>query len=275
VISLFVRKPGCPQGVAWLFYLGKRVAEMKRFSRVVLLFFVLGFLSHAEAALIDRGGGLIYDSVLNVTWLQDANYARNSGYGDGSGQMTWNQAKTWAANIEYFDAVRNVTWTEWRLPHILPINGSNYNLIYLNDGSTDEGSNISAPGTIYAGNTGSEMAYMFYNNLHNISYWDFSGNGGQPGWGLNNTGPFINLQANPPYWSSFADPDFSNMAWFFEFSGGYQTANYIDRTYYAWAVRDGDVAAVPEPSTMLLLGCGLIGLVGLRRKFKFSERRKK
>lgn len=29
----------------------------------------------AQAALYDRGGGLIYDSVLDVTWLQDANYA--------------------------------------------------------------------------------------------------------------------------------------------------------------------------------------------------------
>ena len=119
-----------PQGVAWLFYLGKRVVEMKRSSRVVLLLAVFGFLSHAEAALIDRGGGLIYDSVLNVTWLKDANYAKTSGYGDGSGQMTWNQAKTWAANIEYFDTVRNVTLTEWRLPQILPINGSSYNHNY-------------------------------------------------------------------------------------------------------------------------------------------------
>jgi hypothetical protein len=27
------------------------------------------------AALIDRGGGLIYDTDLNITWLQDARYA--------------------------------------------------------------------------------------------------------------------------------------------------------------------------------------------------------
>ena len=31
----------------------------------------------AQATLIDRGGGLIYDSVLNVTWLQNANLASN------------------------------------------------------------------------------------------------------------------------------------------------------------------------------------------------------
>ena len=29
----------------------------------------------SHAALIDRGGGLIYDDVLNITWLQDAGYA--------------------------------------------------------------------------------------------------------------------------------------------------------------------------------------------------------
>jgi hypothetical protein len=235
---------------------------MKRFSGLVLLLAVFGFLSHAEAALIDRGGGLIYDSVLNVTWLQDANYAKNSGYGDGSGQMTWNQAKTWAANIEYFDTVRNVTWTEWRLPHILPINGSSYNLNFLYNGSSDEGYNISAPGTVYSGNIGSEMAYMFYNNLGNKGYCDLTGAGGQPGWGLKNTGPFMNLQTNSPYWSSFADPDLSNMAWFFEFNAGYQTANYMDRTYYAWAVRDGDVAPVPLPSAIWLFGSGLAGIMG-------------
>ena len=30
----------------------------------------------AQAALVDRGNGLLYDNVLNLTWLQDANYAK-------------------------------------------------------------------------------------------------------------------------------------------------------------------------------------------------------
>ena len=33
-----------------------------------------------HAALFDRGGGLIYDSDLDITWLKDGNYAQTSGY---------------------------------------------------------------------------------------------------------------------------------------------------------------------------------------------------
>lgn len=45
----------------------------------------------AQAQLFDRGGGLIYDSVQNITWLADANYAKTSGY-DDDGRMTWGEA---------------------------------------------------------------------------------------------------------------------------------------------------------------------------------------
>ena len=71
----------------------------------------------AQAALVDRGGGLIYDTDLDITWLQDANYAQTSGF-SGTGLMNWSQATNWAANLSYFDSVRNVTWNDWRLPSI-------------------------------------------------------------------------------------------------------------------------------------------------------------
>lgn len=45
----------------------------------------------ASASLIDRGGGLIYDSTKNNTWLQDANYAKTSGF-DADGKMYWADA---------------------------------------------------------------------------------------------------------------------------------------------------------------------------------------
>ena len=73
----------------------------------------------AQATLWDRGGGLIYDDVLNITWLKDANYAQTSGY-DADGRMNWSAANAWAAGLSYFDSVRNVTWTDWRLPTVNP-----------------------------------------------------------------------------------------------------------------------------------------------------------
>jgi len=102
------------------------------FLAVMLL--VFSNLSSAEAGLTDMGGGLIYDSDLNIIWLQDANYAMTSGY-DADGKMVWDDAKTWAENLSY--TVGNVTYTDWRLP------------------TTDtscSGSNC----------TGSEMGHLFY-----------------------------------------------------------------------------------------------------------------
>lgn len=54
---------------------------MNKKTLMVLAFTAaLGFSGAAGAGLIDRGGGLIYDDVLDITWLQDANYALTSGY---------------------------------------------------------------------------------------------------------------------------------------------------------------------------------------------------
>jgi hypothetical protein len=54
-------------------------------------------------ALIDRGAGLIYDAVLNITWLQNTNLANQS-------FNTWEEAMTWADDLvcEGYD--------DWRLP---------------------------------------------------------------------------------------------------------------------------------------------------------------
>ena len=99
----------------------------------------------AQAALHDRGGGLVYDDVLNVTWLGDANYAKTSGY-DSDGLMTWDQAMTWADTLVYHDSVRNVDYSDWRLASNSPV-GTKWNYDYSANGSTDAGYNIDRKST--------------------------------------------------------------------------------------------------------------------------------
>lgn len=240
----------------------------------------------AHAALHDRGGGLIYDDVLNITWLQNANYGAGSTYDDANayfgntttdGLMNWQNAADWAANLSYYDNVRGVTYTDWRLPTVKPVNGFYYTPIDANgwlngnwtsDGSTDYGFNITS--------TQSELSYMFYVNLGNPG--NFTSSGAVYGCShypssdcLKNTGPFVNLLPGT-YWSGplFSRTQSSDLtdAWTFQMYDGFQQPDTI---YFAprlaWAVRDGDVASVPEAETyaLMLAGLGLIGWRARRR----------
>ena len=62
---------------------------------VVIAVAVFNLAGSANAALWDRGGGLVYDDVLNVTWLQDANYANTSGFDDAFYGYDTNGALAW------------------------------------------------------------------------------------------------------------------------------------------------------------------------------------
>ena len=67
--------------------------------------------------LVDRGFGLIYDVERDMTWLQDANYARTVGR-SSDGQMTWQEATRWVASLDIL-GVRG-----WRLPTALNRDGT-------------------------------------------------------------------------------------------------------------------------------------------------------
>jgi len=252
----------------------------KRKMRMVALVVAIGLSSTAQAELQGRDlNGSIdsfeayYDTDLNITWLADANYAQTSGY-DSSGAMDWANSNLWAANLSLTDGIS--IYDNWRLPTVNPVNGISFNYTTSYIGSTDQGYNSSEQGTAYAGSTGSEMAHLFYNTLNNKGYCDpvlsteDSCSGWQEGWGLTNTGPFANIQANG-YWSESEGAPNTGGAWVFFFNHGFQQNAGLKNSYlYAWAVSDGDVgiAAVPEPETyaMMLAGLGLVGFMARRRR---------
>lgn len=192
----------------------------------------------AQAALIDYGNGMVYDDIANLTWLVDANHAHTSGYSE-NGLMSWEQARDWAASLSVGGA------TGWRLPSVRPVDGNSFNFEYSEDGSSDSGINISG--------LHSELGYMFYVNLGNTAEA-----------GLVNSGPFINLQSSA-YWSGSASGSFTDQAFHFFTAFGDQGISPMTAEYYAWAVHEGNVAAVPEPGTALLLAAGLSTLAWRRR----------
>lgn len=203
-----------------------------------------------------------YDTALNITWLADANVAGTT--------MTWSTANTWAAGLDPYGS----GITGWRLPTVNPIDGTTADdatLAY--NGTEDRGYNVSAPGTLYAGSTASEMAHLFYNTLGDKGYCNpatstVSSCVSQTGYGLSNTGPFSNVQSDFFYWSATEYAASTSLAWYFYFGVGTQGLIAKTNYYYAWAVHAGDVgaSAVPVPAAAWLFGSGLLGLVGMSRK---------
>jgi hypothetical protein len=228
-------------------------------------------LGNAHASLFDRGGGLLYDNVLNITWLADANYAKTSGY-SADGLMNWVDANAWADGLSFGG------YTDWRLPTVTPVNGTSFNYggssVDLGgwgyDGSSDRGFNITSPN--------SELSFMYYVNLGLKGYLSSTGDF-QPDFGVfgdgtvggqKDVGLVMNLQSSG-YWFGTAFHA-TTSAWNFYTGTGSQSHDGVTVPAGAWAVRDGDVAAVlspvPEPSTyaMLLAGLGFLGFMTWRSK---------
>lgn len=232
--------------------------------------------STAQAALVDRGGGMIYDTTLNITWLADVKYAQTSGY-DADGRLNWADANIWAANLVYggFD--------NWRLPTVGSI-GPAFNLDFSNNGTTDLGTAKTTTG----GNDGgwrdaagvpvSELGHMFYVNLANkgqcitndadpascVMQADF-GLVDDPA-NLNDESLFINLDPFTRHVTGTAYAPIPTAAWYFRTAVGLQELTGQGAEGYAWAVRPGDVLAVPEPASAQLILLGLASLGGLRHR---------
>jgi len=212
---------------------------MQRKSLILALLAVLTLGGAAQASLIDRGSGLVYDTALNITWLAAP-----------SGPMDWPAANTWAENLNYGG------YTDWRLPATL---------------QPDSTCGTQSGGVSYGINcTGSEMGHLFYKDLGGTVGTPILSSGA-PGLAL-----FPNLVSGI-YWSGtkYVPPvGAGDYAWIFYMNNGYLQSGSLgaDTTngeYYVLAVRPGDVAPpsnVPEPATLTLVGLGMGWLGWARRR---------
>ncbi|MBT3043515.1 MAG: DUF1566 domain-containing protein [Candidatus Thiodiazotropha sp. (ex Codakia orbicularis)] len=219
---------------------------------------MLGLGATTQAALVDRGNGMIYDSDQGLTWLQDTNYAMTSGY-DADGFMNWHQAVTWADGLNFGG------YDDWRLPTVVDIGTPGENWSY---NGTDAGYNV---------DTSSELAYMFHINLGNESYYNTNGSWNADGCAYSSPLCLLNTNADgvdilnllpAAYWSGADDALDNTRAWFFGTNYGRQSTLGKYSESLSWAVRDGDVGAttVPVPGTLVLMLSGLAGLGVLQRR---------
>ena len=183
----------------------------------------------SHAALIDTGGGWIYDTVMDITWAQP-DTVRN-----------WGDANTWAAGLTLGGV------SGWRLPYISVAAGA----------GPFTGSPVDCSTASEAACRDNELGYMFYQNLSGTSGQSIL-TSGDPDLAL-----FPTLQSSP-YWSG---TEFgSGFAWGFNFGGGTQGSTVQDVSFGSWAVHSGSV--VPVPAAVWLFGSGLLGLIGIARRKK-------
>ncbi len=211
---------------------------MKKLLLVFALVSIFGIVGNVSASLTTIGTATYMGSEYNLIYENDSidgglvwlDYTRS--YDSWQNQVDW--ASGLGSNLTvnlYSGYTSDIDWgTDWRLPL-----------------TQDQNNNLD--------DTGSEMGHLYYASLGKPA--------GGP-WG--NPSPFDNLQSYY-YWSGTEyspDPDH---AWLYLFNYGYQDTIWKDFTYYALAVRPGQVSAVPIPGAVWLLGSGLIGLMGFRRNF--------
>jgi len=181
--------------------------KLRLLGVLIAVFFL--FLSTApSAALVDNGGGLIYDDVLDITWAQP-DVRRN-----------WADANTWASGLTLGGV------SGWRLPYIsVAAGGGPFENPVVCDLATEEECRDN------------ELAYLFFH--------DFGGSFGQPippNGDADVLALFPDLSVAQVYWTG-TEFDADDV-WEFSFFNGGQGREDKFQSNSVWAVHDGSVGGL-------------------------------
>jgi hypothetical protein len=163
--------------------------------------------SHAE--LIDNGDGLIYDTVLDITWAQPEVF----------NNRTWDDASSVVAGLMLGGV------SGWRLPYISVAAG----------GGPFSGNPVDCVVASEVECRDNELGYMYY--------WNFGATQGQPvppNGDPNVLALFPDLTVVQNYWSG-TEFDAAE-AWYFSFANGIDSYDPKTLSNAVWAVHDGYVA---------------------------------
>lgn len=179
-----------------------------------------------------------YDTDLNITWQANPNLSASETFGVKYdmrfGSMTWSNSQAW---IKGMNDANYLGYSDWRLPQML---------------CSSEGA---CPNSYWVTPDSSEFSHLMAVTLGQSGLW------GEGAPFVSDTGKGYGMIA-PFYWTGM--PRAGSGPWVFEFRfGGDQHIGGMTDENYVWAVRDGDVASVPEISTLAQMGAGLLALAGL------------
>jgi hypothetical protein len=203
----------------------------------------------AQAALVDRGGGMIYDTTRNITWLADMNYAKTQwdqsagSQGFANGLMTWFEAVAWADQLVYGGH------DDWRLP-----------TMKVGDTTCTGASSVGFGYNC----TGGELSGLFVTDLGSKASESVLDQAGDTAEQIANLALFSNVMPFV-YWSGTEGPSpgftlvFTTVGQF----GGFLSGRNNSASLFAVAVRSGDV---PEPQTLALVLLALGATVVARRR---------